>query len=230
MGMANNMAWMSEEGFSDADFLTQRLSAVISAHLRPTEPNLDFLLEMDGKDHARTIANAADDGRSLEETRNSDSSTNQTVKQLEKFRALCMTLVDHVDLMQTTAVYRLSSEGVNFADLRAKLDTSGEHANHALSSCDGAAEFQGSSRRRKKKAARMVTEYTADCYTALTGNTPTFTVNSSNSTVSGKWIDFLTAVFEALNIDDSPEGETQALMEKKRSLKKKAIKSILNAK
>ncbi|MDG2406893.1 MAG: hypothetical protein P8M25_18745 [Paracoccaceae bacterium] len=224
--MTDDVTWTGESSWPDPDYSTQCVSAVISVHLRPADPDMKFLLEMDGKDHARAIANAADDDRWLEETKNRDASAKQTAKQLEKFRALCKKLVDHADQMQTTAVYRLSSEGVDFPDLRAKLDTASEYVDHALSSVD-AAGVQESCGQPRKQAAQRVTECAAECYTALTGKAPTFTVSPSDSAVSGRWIDFLTAVFEVVEIKGSPESHARKLMEKNA---KKTINSIMKEK
>ena len=214
--MTDDVVWTGADGFPDPDFLTKKVTAVISKHLRPADLDMKFLLEMDGKDHARAIANAADDGHWLEEKKNKDASAKQTTKQLEEFRALCKKLVDHADQMQTTAVYRLSSEGINFPDLRSKLDTASEYAEHALSSVEDAAEVQESHGRPRKQAAQRVTECAADCYTALTGKAPTFTVSPRNSAVSGRWIAFLEDTFEVLNIDESPESQALICMEKNR--------------
>jgi len=212
--MTDDVVCTGADVFPDPDFLTKKVTAVISKHLRPADPNMKFLLEMDGQDYARAIVNAADDGRWLEETKNKDASAKQTAKQLEKFRALCKKLVDHADQMQTTAVYRLSSEGIDFPDLRSKLDTASEYAEHALSSVEDAAEVQESCGWPRKQAAQRVTECAADCYTALTGKAPTFTFSPRNPAVSGRWIAFLEETFEVLNIDESPESQAVILMEK----------------
>jgi hypothetical protein len=86
--MTDDVVWTGADGLLDPDFLTKKVTAVISKHLRPADPNMKFLLEMDGKDHARAIVHAADDRVWLEDTKNRDASEKQTAKQLEKFRAL----------------------------------------------------------------------------------------------------------------------------------------------
>mgnify|MGYP001370728510 FL=1 len=212
--MNDNIIWIGDDGYPDPDFITRQVSKIIFEHLEPDEHDMAFLREIASKDHARAIANAGSDGQWLEQTKNIKVSTRQTVKELENFQKLSLRLADAIDSMHLPALERLKSESVDINALAATLEQVGRYTDHALSQLDEAEVIRG---RHKKHAAKMVTEAAAECYIELTGLKPTLTVDPQNSAVSGRWFEFLSAIFAVLRLDESPESQARALMEKNSS-------------
>ena len=209
--MTDNVIWIGEDGYPDPDFMTRQVSKIIFEHLEPDEHDMAFLREIASKDHARAIANASDDGQWLEQSKNIKVSTRQTIKELENFQKFALRLADAIDSMHLPALERLKSEGADVNALAATLQDVGRYTDHALSQIDEAEIIRG---RHKKHAAKMVTEASADCYIELTGLKPTLTVDPQNSAVSGRWFEFLSAIFAVLRLDESPESQARAFMEK----------------
>jgi hypothetical protein len=209
--MTDNVIWFDETGQPDPDFMTRQVSKIIFEHLEPDEHDMAFLREIASKDHARAIANASDDGQWLEQSKNIKVSTRQTIKELENFQKFALRLADAIDSMHLPALERLKSEGADVNALAATLQDVGSYTEHALSQIDEAEIIRG---RHKKHAAKMVTEASADCYIELTGLKPTLTVDPQNSAVSGRWFEFLSAIFAVLRLDESPESQARAFMEK----------------
>ena len=125
-----------------------------------------------------------------------------------------MRLADTIDSMHLPAPERLKSDNVDVNALAATLEQVGRYTDHALSQIDEAEIIRG---RHKKHAAKMVTESAAECYIELTGLKPTLTVDPQNSAVSGRWFEFLAAIFAVLRLDESPESQARAFMEKNSS-------------
>ena len=214
--MSNKIVWIGADGRPDHDFLTRQVTEVISKHLRPLNPDMAFLREMDAKDHAREIANAAVDGEWLEQSKNLEVSTKRTVKELQYFQQLSLRLSDLIDGMHKPSYERLKAEGIDVGALAAQLGEVGEFTDHALHEIDGSKIIRG---RRKKHAAKMVTEAAAECFEQMTGRRATLTVAPQTAAVSGRWFEFLSTIFKVLNIDESPENQARALMEKTRQKK-----------
>lgn len=209
--MTDNIVWFDEKGQPDPDFMTRQVSKVIFEHLEPDEHDMAFLREIASKDHARAIADASDDGQWLEQRKNIKVSTRQTVKELENFQKLSLNLADAIDMLHLPALERLKSENVDVDALATTLEKVGRYTDHALSHIDEAEIIRG---RKKKHAAKTVTEASALCYIELTGLKPTLTVDPQNSAVSGRWFKFLSAIFVVLRLDESPESQARAFMEK----------------
>ena len=209
--MTDNVIWFDEQGQPDPDFMTRQVSKIIFEHLEPDEHDMAFLREIASKDHARAIADASDGGQWLEQRKNIKVSTRQTIKELESFQKLSLRLADAIDSMHLPALERLKSENVDVDALATTLEQVGRYTDHALSQIDEAEIIRG---RHKKHSAKKVTEAAAECYIELTGLKPTLTVDPQNSAVSGRWFEFLSAIFAVLRLDESPESQARALMEK----------------
>ena len=201
----------------DHNFLTRKVFKIIYEHLEPDEKDIAWFRECDWMDTARTITDAYDEGEWLEQNKNIKVSTGQTIKELEKFHKLSLRLADVIDSMHQPARERLIFESVNFdvdADvdaLAATLRSIAQNAHHALSAIDESEVIKG---RHKKHAAEMVTEAAAACYLKFTGLKPTLTVDPENSAVSGRWFEFLSAIFAVLRLRESPESQARAFMKK----------------
>ena len=145
--MTERTHWIGSDGYPDPDHLTRRVSAVISEHLRPADPDINFLQEMDGKDYARGIANAADDGEWLEQTKNLNAADKIDLLQLKKLSSLCLKLRTHVGTLNKAAWQGLS-DGLDLDSLCLKLEVAEEFAHRTIfdidmgvswSSCGGSA-------------------------------------------------------------------------------------------
>jgi len=213
--MTERTHWIGSDGYPDPDYLTRRVSAVISEHLRPADPDINFLQEMDGKDYARGIANAADDGEWLEQTKNLNAADKTDLLQLKKLSSLCLKLRTHVGTLNKAAWQGLS-DGLDLDSLCLKLEVAEEFAHRTIFDIDKQATSEANDAvmgRRKKLAARMVTEEAAKCFEALTGSKTTITVDPITYKVSGKWIEFLASIFATVGIDASPERQARLLMD-----------------
>lgn len=209
--MTDNVIWIGEDGYPDPDFMTRQVSKIIFEHLEPDEHDMAFLREIACKDHAKAIANAGDDGQWLEQSKNIKVFTSQTIKELQNFQKLSLSLADTIDSMHLPALERLKSENVDVNALAATLEQVGRYTDHALSQIDETMVIRS---RHKKHAAQVATEAAAECYIELTGLKPTLTVDPQNSAVSGRWFEFLSAIFAVLRLDESPESQARAFMEK----------------
>ena len=222
--MTENVIYIGEDGQPDPDYLTHKVYQVIIDELRdflpvtPEEiddaPLQDLRLLEDAKDMARSIASAYDDGKWLEKEAQREATAAKTIHQLEKFQSLCVELADHIDTMNKPALDHLKFESVNIPALRFTLDQTAEFTDHAFSNLENTSLGKG---RRRKLAAAMVTESSAKCYEAITGNRPTISNDPQTQKVSGPWISFLTAIFAATFVDESVESQARAFMEKIRS-------------
>ena len=218
--MTERTHWIGSDGYPDPDHLTRRVSAVISEHLRPADPDINFLQEMDGKDYARGIANAADDGNWMESKKQQDISFSQTAKQLLGFQNQCASFVEYIGAMNVGSLKLLEIAKIDAKELQIALSQIHEDTDEALDLLLQSEKQTTTLGRRKKHAAQMVTEEAAKCYEALTGKKPKFSSDPKDHSVSGRWIDFLTAVFESLHpYVETPSIESQArkFMERNRS-------------
>ena len=210
------------DGYTDPDHLTRRVSAVISEQLRTADPDINFLQEMDGKDYARGIANAADDGNWMESKKQQDISFSQTAKQLLGFQNQCASFVEYIGAMNVGSLKLLEIAKIDAKELQIALSQIHEDTDEALDLLLQSEKQTTTRGRRKKHTAQMVTAEAAKCYEALTGKKPKFSSDPKDHSVSGRWIDFLTAVFETLHpYVETPSIESQArkFMEKSRSEK-----------
>ena len=220
--MTERTHWIGSDGYPDPDFLAKRVSAVISEYLRPANPDINFLREMDGKDYARGIADAADDGNWLESKNQRDIAFSQTAKQLLRFQKKCEAFADHIGEMNVASLKLLEKVKIDANGLQGafnQMQTDVDEALDLLLQSEKQSTTRGA---RKKQTAKIVTEEAAKCYEALTGKKPTFSTDPVDASVSGLWIDFLTAIFKALHPHvETPSIESQArkFMEKSRSEK-----------
>ena len=220
--MTERTRWIGPDGFPDPDFMIKKVSQVIAEQLCPAKPDMIFLREMGDKDHARAIADAADDGNWLESKNQRDISFSQTAKQLLRFQKQCEAFADHIGEMNVGSLKLLEIVKIDANGLQGafnQMQTDVDEALDLLLQSEKQSTTRGA---RKKQTAKMVTEEAAKCYEALTGKKPTFSTDPVDASVSGLWIDFLTAIFKALHPHvETPSIESQArkFMEKSRSEK-----------
>lgn len=220
--MTERTHWIGSDGYPDPDFLAKRVTKAITEHLKPAKPNETFLQEIGDKTHARAIANAADDGNWMESKNQQDISFSQTAKQLLGFQNQCASFVEYIGAMNVGSLKLLEIAKIDAKELQIALSQIHEDTDEALDLLLQSEKQTTTRGRRKKHTAQMVTAEAAKCYEALTGKKPKFSSDPKDHSVSGRWIDFLTAVFESLHpYVETPSIESQArkFMERNRSEK-----------
>ena len=219
--MTERTHWIGSDGYPDPDFLAKRVTKAITEHLKPAKPNETFLQEIGDRTHARAIAEAADDGNWMESKNQQDITFIQTAEQLLGFQNQCASFVEYIGAMNVQALKLLEIAKIDAKELQIAINQIHEDTDEALDFLIQSKK-QTTLGRRKKQTAPMVTEKAAKCYEALTGKKPTFSSDPQKHSVSGRWIDFLTAVFKSLHpYVEKPSIESQArkFMEKSRAEK-----------
>lgn len=196
------------------DWETERRSALISAV--QNIPNGHDLTIADAEGNALSLFSASETGGNDEKPHNRPSTARKCDDDLRKLMELCAKTVAHIEQMNRPAVDAYYSEDTSqFGDLwtlKNGLAQAAEVARHGL----GGEKKEASSGQRKIEAAR-VTQMAGQIFEVVSGHRPTFTTDPITNKISGPWVSFLAAVFEALKVEASVESQVKALREKLRA-------------
>jgi hypothetical protein len=159
---------------------------------------------------AKLVASIVEDGQIEEMPRNRAASMAGSEAELRKFHDNCEKLADQIETLRQPSISALFDEGLFVFDLYEKLRQAQELTKHAF----GGLEANTKGGRPKKIGAASVTDICAKLFEDVSGKRPTYTTDTSDSTISGVWPEFLKSVFEALYIEASVASQVRAASEK----------------
>lgn len=159
---------------------------------------------------AKLVTSIAEGGQIEEMPCNRPASMAGSEAELIKFHNYCEKLVDHIETLRQPSISALFDEGLFVFDLCEKLRQAQERTRYAFGGLG--ANTKGG--RPKKIGAASVTDICAKLFEDVSGKHPTYTTDTSDSTISGVWPEFLKSVFEALYIEASVASQVRAVSEK----------------
>lgn len=159
---------------------------------------------------ATFLSKMADIGKEQDQTCNRPASQKASESELTKLHDLCEKLSTHLESLHEPALTALENEGFliqNFSEYVWQIQ---EGAKIAFGSVEG----QSSRGRPKQEEAAIISLSAASMYQEVTGKRATFTTDPASGEISGKWPEFLEAVFSTLSIRASVASQVRAVSEK----------------
>jgi predicted O-linked N-acetylglucosamine transferase (SPINDLY family) len=143
--------------------------------------------------------------------RNRQAALKASQTEMRDLMALCEKLRGHIENMHQPAVSALMDEGAKLFTFASEVAQMAEIAGISIGSIDAKKAAKGA---KSKIVAAQVTEMAAHLYEDMTGRHATYTTHSndlhpSGPSISGQWLTFLKAIFQALNIQASVEAQTK---------------------
>ncbi|MEY8117797.1 hypothetical protein AB9F26_05930 [Falsihalocynthiibacter sp. BN13B15] len=157
--------------------------------------------------HAEHIFDASDIGLEATQNRNRPASECKSVGEISQLVAQCERLARSIDGLHKNAVDALGRELIDMHQFQSTLANFTE----AASTCEiGTSE--GLDQTRKHRAV-AIADAAGEVFVEITGRLPTLTINPTTSKTSGIWFDFLTLVFNVLQVEASPESQARRVKE-----------------